>query len=114
MLVLGLQRRGRHVFFVRHGLLLRRRLGVGSASASVEARSRRVGVGNDGLLVDMGNRNAAEIIDGSIVGEHAIVPVSALVADAAVAIAIIDATVETDLLSPIAVIPTVIAVLPPT
>ena len=49
MLMLGLQRRGRHVFFMRHGLLLRRRPGARSAGAAVEARPRRVVMGHDGL-----------------------------------------------------------------
>ncbi len=101
-----------HVLLVRRGLLLRCRLHRRAAGATVEAGPCDIRIVDHGLAIDIGDRDTAEIIDGLVVGEHAIVPASTLVTDAAITVAVIDATVETDMRSPISGIPSIIAVVP--
>ena len=83
-----------------------------STGSSVETRSGRVGVDDDGLVVDVGDRDAAEIVDGPVIGEHAVVPVSAFVTDAGIPVAVIHAAIVADMRSPIARIPGIDVVLP--
>jgi hypothetical protein len=110
--VLDLSGRGRHMLLMREGFLFVRGPGRGAASAAVEARSGRVGVDDDGLVVDVGDPDTAEIVDGPIVGEHPVVPVSTLVTFAAISVAVIHAAVKADMRSPIACVPGIGAVLP--
>ena len=104
--LLGLGWRCRYVLFVRGGLLLWRRLSRCSTGAPVEAGSCRTRIDDDRLAVNIGDCNTAKIIDGLVVREHSIVPISALVADAAVTEAVIDAAVETNVRPPVALVPT--------
>jgi hypothetical protein len=83
--------------------LLWRRSRRNPAGAAVEADSRRV-VDDDGLAVDVGDCDAADVVDGPVVEERPIPPVAALIAGPAVAEPIIDAAIETDFGSPIAIV----------
>ena len=112
VLVFGLCSGGRHVSLTRRGLLLRRRLGRGSAGSAVEAGLCPTRVVDDGLVVDVCDGHAAYIVDGLIVTERAIVPISALVADAAIAEAVIDAAIESYVRSPITGVPRIDTVVP--
>jgi len=92
------------MLLVRRGLFLRRRLGGRSPAAAIEANPRHARIVDHSLIVDIRDRDAAEVADGPIVSKLAIAPASALVTNAAVAEAVVDATVKADVRSPIAAI----------
>src|SRR5580698_9440683 len=100
------------MLFMRGGFLLRRGLGGDAATAAVETHPHIGLIHNDGLFVDVGNVHATEIIDGAIVGKHAVIPMAAFVSGAAVAEAVIDAAIEADMLPPITGAPDIDAVAP--
>src|SRR6516225_4355142 len=83
-----------------------------SARSAIEADSRCTGFNVNCLLVDMSDGDVAEIVHRSIVDEHAIVPPATLIADAAVAKAVIDSAIETNVGAPIARVPYVDPVAP--
>ena len=60
---------------MREGLLFGRGPRRGPAGAAVEARPGHV-VDDDGLVIDVGDGDSAEIIDGPVIGEHPVVPVA--------------------------------------
>src|SRR5262249_61547822 len=91
-LLLQRLRRGRGpVLLFGESGLVRRRFDVRAAGAAVVADLRHVGGLDDGLVVGVDDLDAAEIVDGLVVGEHAAAPLAAEVAGAGVAVAIIDA-----------------------
>ena len=110
-LMLQLRRNCRDMLLVSGGFLFGCGLRGDAAAATVEAHAGRF-IDDDGLFVDVGDRDTAEIVDRAIVGEHAIVPMTALVAQAGIAEAVIDAAVEADMRSPITGGPHVDAVAP--
>src|SRR6516165_10598130 len=97
---------------MRGCLFFLRRPHCRSARPAIEADSRCTGLDVNSLLVDMGDRDVAEIVDRSIVDEHAIVPPATFIADAAVAKAVIDSAVKTNVGAPIARVPYVDPVAP--
>src|SRR6516162_8956172 len=97
---------------MRGYLFFLRRPHCRSARPAIEADSRCTGFNVNILLVDMSDRDVAKIVDRSIVDEHAIVPAATLITDAAVAKAVIDSAVETNVGAPIACVPYVNLVAP--
>jgi hypothetical protein len=57
-----------------------------------------------GAVVDVGDVDAAEVVDGAVVGEVISMPVSALIANAGVAEAVVHPAIEADVPAPITVI----------
>ncbi len=111
LLVLGLQGRWRRVRRVGVCFLLRRRAGGDPAIAAVEAHMGGRVV-DDRAVVDVGDAHVAEVVGGAVVGEPPMIPVAALVAHAAIAVAVIDAAVEADRRSPVALVEEVDPVVP--
>src|SRR5262245_53560213 len=110
MLCLEMGRRG--VLIVGCGKLLSVGFSDRSALAAVEAHVRHSRVVDHRLGVDVGDVHGADIDDSSVVHKDLAVPVPTLVAQTAVAIAIIDAAVEPDARPPIPGTPKVDAVVP--
>ena len=80
--------------------------------AAIEAYSSYGGIVDDGFVVDVGDVDAAEIVDGPVVREDAVSPVAALVAGAHIAETVIDAAVESDMRPPISGVPNIEAISP--
>lgn len=99
-----------HMVLVRGGELLRRRSHRGAAGTAVVADVGRVV--DDGLVVDVSDRDIRDVVDGTVVEEVAAAPITALIADAGVAEAIGDAAVEADGRSPITGVECVDAIVP--
>src|SRR5215471_4959118 len=97
---------------MRGYLFFLRRPHCRSPRPTIEADSRCTGFNVNSLLVDMSDRHVAKIVDRSIVNEHAIVPAATFISDAAVAIAVIDSAVETNVGAPIACVPYVDPIAP--
>jgi hypothetical protein len=57
-----------------------------------------------GAFVNVGDVDAAEVIDGAVVGEIISMPVSALIANADISKAVIHSAIEADVAAPIAVV----------
>src|SRR5215468_2025682 len=103
----------RRVLLVGCGALLLRRLRRRSAGAAVEADFGHVDVVVDhGLVVDVCDVDASEIVHRAIVDEHAAPPKAARIAHAGIAKSVIDATVEADVWSPITRVPKIDAIPP--
>ena len=81
--------------------LLRRRPRLDAAGAAIVADIRRVSH-LDGLVVDVADRNAADVVDTAVVEKAAAAPIAAFIADAGIAEAVRNAAVEADLRTPIA------------
>jgi hypothetical protein len=64
---------------------------------------------HDCPVVDVGDVNVANVVDAAVVVEIVAVPVSALVAPAGVAAAVVHTTVEADVAAPVAVVEAVSA-----
>src|SRR6266567_781083 len=75
------------------GLFLGRRLSRRSAAAAVEADPRHARLVDDRLVVNIYDGHTAKIIDGPVVRKYSIAPVPALVTNAAISEAVIDAAV---------------------
>ena len=97
---------------MRGCLFFLRRQHCRPARPAIEADSRCTGFNVNSLLVDMSDRDIPKIVDRTIVDEHAIVPLAALVTDAAVTIAVIDTAIKTNVGAPIACVPYVDTVTP--
>ena len=82
-----------------------------NALAAVEADVVHVDDGvfrHDGaVLVDIGDVHAAKVRHGAVIGEDSAAPLAAEEADAAVAEAVVNATVESDVRAPVAAVPAV-------
>ena len=102
----------RQVSVVGVRLLLRGRPGRQPADAAVVAHAARIVVVDDGAVVHVGYVNAAEVIHGVVVGEVAMIPVAALVSDAAIPEAVIDAAVEADGQPPVSCVPGIRPIIP--
>jgi hypothetical protein len=59
----------------------------------------------NGLVVDIGNMNAAKVIVGAVVKERSIVPISAKEPYATIAESIINPAVKSDMQTPISPVP---------
>src|SRR5215469_10270745 len=113
MLVLRLQWCGRGMLLTRRRYLLGGRLRSRAAGSAVEAYIRHRRAVDHCLIVDVCNIDATEIVDGLIVVEDAVLPITTLVADASIAEAVVDAAIETDVRTPIAGMQHVDAIAPP-
>ena len=72
------------------------------ARAAVVTRAAGAGRNRHGLAVDVDEADAAEIVDGRIVEEPPVIPAAALVAEAIVAVAVMDAAIKADVGRPVA------------
>ena len=97
--------------FVHGGLLGCGRTSIDSASAAVVAHTTDIVV-NDGLVVNVVNVGNVDIVHRAVVVESPVIPVSAFIPDAAVSKTIIDAAVEANVLTPVAVVPQVSVIVP--
>src|SRR5262249_21472200 len=86
--------------------------GGGAAGTAIVAQVGYVRVVDHRLGVDVVNRGRAEIVDGAVIAEDAVLPVTALIADAHIAEAVIDAAVKPDMRPPIASMPDIRAAAP--
>jgi hypothetical protein len=101
------------MFFVRPSRFLSRRLGCASAWPIEADIVHRSGV-DDRLVVGPSDDSRVHLGDGSVVEEHPVVPIAALVTDAGIPEAIVDAAVIADMRSPISGMPNIMAtVIPP-
>src|SRR5271166_201956 len=87
------------------GLFRCRRASVNPAVPAVVADVVVRGVVDDGLVVNIVNIRDVYVIHRAVVVETAVIPISALIADATVAEAIVDAAVKADIRAPVAFIP---------
>src|ERR1700734_2781777 len=81
------------------------RSGLNAATATVVAHSIDGDVIDDGLGVDIGDIRGANVDHGPVIEQMAALPITTLKAATAVTEAVIYATVESDLGTPIALIP---------
>ena len=112
LLVPGLRGRWREVPCAGKPLLFGGRSRVGSTIAAVVADAIHARIVDDRLVVRVMNDGGVYVHDRGVVKEVAASPVSALKASAHVSESIKNATVEADLVSPIASVPDVNAVAP--
>src|SRR5258708_4785879 len=105
LLVPGLRGGGREVSAAGNPLLFGCRSRVGSTVAAVVADAVHAGIVDDGLVVRVVNDRGVYIHDRGVVEELPALPVSAFKASAHVSESIKNATVEADLLSPVASVP---------
>src|SRR4051794_8784172 len=61
-------------------------------------------VHDDGLVVDIRDMDVRDVVHRSVVSEGAVMPVPALVAITRIAVSVIDATVEADMRTPVAMV----------
>jgi hypothetical protein len=99
-LVLELGRHGRSSG-PAHGFDFRGPRSVDDAAPAPVVRDAGVVVDDDGAVVDVGDAGA-DPIDGAVVVEGVAIPIAAVIADAGVAKAVIDAAIETDVTAPVA------------
>ena len=103
--MLGLQRRGRRVLRMCRSLFCRGRSGGHSTLAAVIADMVHRGYVDDRLAVNIGDVRDVHVIHAGVVAEGSVVPISAPIADATITKAVVDATIEADLRTPVAFIP---------
>src|ERR1700728_1894927 len=99
--VLCLRRDGRNVSPLVSSLLLGSRTRVYAAVASVVADASHVRVVDDRRVIDVVHHGRVHVVDGLVVGEMAVVPAAAFISMTGVAVPVIDAAVEPDLLTPV-------------
>ena len=85
---------------------------MGSTRAAVITDVIVGGVVDYGLVVDIVNVRDVHVIHRAVVVEGAVSPISALIADTTITKAVVDATVEPNLSSPVAAIPSIGIVTP--
>ena len=112
LLVSGLRGRWREMSCAGKPLLFGCRSGIGSTVAAVVTDAVHVRIVDDCLVVRVMNDRGVYVHDRGVVEEAAPLPVSALKASAHVSESIKNATVEPDLLSPVASVPKVNSVAP--
>src|SRR5580692_8685797 len=78
-----------------------------STGAAVIADTVDRGVVDYGLVVNIVNVCDVDVVHGAVVVEGSVIPISTLVADTTIAEAVVDATVEADVRTPIAAIPSI-------
>src|SRR5215469_14804387 len=99
------------VAFAIPRFLLAVRAGVDSAAAAVVADAVHGHVVDDGLVVHA-NVGDVDVVHGAVVVEVAVSPIAAFITVAEVAVAVVHATVEADVRSPVPGVPDVHAVAP--
>jgi hypothetical protein len=85
-------------------------LGPNAVAAAVETDAIHGDIVDDSLVIDIGNVRRTDIDHRAIVVKTPALPVAALVASAAVAVAVIDATIKSHSGTPIACMPKINAV----
>ena len=105
MYLLGLHRGCRRVLRVHRSLFNGCWPSGNSTRAAVEADTIHGGFVDYGLAIDIGDIRDIHITHRAVVEEGSIIPVAASIADASVAEAVIDATIEADTLAPVSFIP---------
>src|ERR1019366_2404102 len=103
--MLGLQPGWRPVLLVCRGLFRCGRVGVNSPIAAVIADMVYRGVVDNGFVVNIVNVRDVHVIHRAVVVEGSVVPISAFIAETTIAEAVVDATVEADMRTPVAFIP---------
>src|SRR5271165_4542497 len=98
---------------MRSGLFPAGRAGVCSTSATVIADVVVGCVVDHGLVVDIVNVRDVHVVHRAVVVEAAVPPISPLIADTSVAVAVVDSAVEAYMLAPVTAIPGVGAAAPP-
>src|SRR5580700_1427618 len=93
---------GRNVALASGSIFLGSGASVYAAVAAVKAGAVTIGAVLNSRVVNVAVERDVHMADGLVVEEVPVVPAAAFVASARVAVAIIDAAVETDLRSPIA------------
>jgi hypothetical protein len=101
-----------HMLLLCRCPFLSRRLGSRSSGATVVAHIVHGGVIHDRLVVNIGDVRRADVVDGLVVIQLSVIPVSTLIANTRVAVAVCDAAVETYLGTPVSGVPNVDAVVP--
>jgi hypothetical protein len=99
--VLNLSAYGRSPRITHHGQLLRRGLGIDSATPAVVTDAIASAVWNI-AVVNIVNESGVYVRDGAVVVNRTVIPISAIVALAGISVAIIDAAVVADVRTPIA------------
>jgi hypothetical protein len=113
LLVLCLSWRGCSMLLIRRRLFLSGRPSSYASAAAVEADTGDIrSVDDYRFVIDVGDVDGAEIVDSSIVGEDAVIPISALVAYATIAETIVDAAVKADVRTPVTCVPNIKPVSP--
>lgn len=105
VLVLCLCGRGGNMGFIRELLLLRGWPGGYSTRAAVKSRAIYRHVVYDRLVIDIGDMDAAKIIDGAVVEEPAIAPITTFESNAPVTEAVINAAIKADMRAPVSAVP---------
>src|ERR1700674_3213731 len=83
------------------------RAGISSTSATVIADMVHCGVVDYGLVVNIVNVRDVHVVHRAVVVESSVIPISTLIADTTIAEAVVDATVEADMRTPVAAIPSI-------
>ena len=110
-LVLDLGRHGRNSG-TAHGFDFCRPWPDSKAASAAVIGDAGVVVDDDGAVVDVGDVDV-DAVDGAVVVEVVAAPIAAVVADAGVAEAVVDATVKADVGSPVAAMESPTVVVPP-
>ena len=105
--MLGLQGRLLPVLLVCRCLFCLGRAGSNPAGTAVVADMVHGSVVDYRLVVNIVNVRDVDVIHRAVVVEGSVIPIAALIADTAIAVPVVDATVETDLRTPVATIPSV-------
>jgi len=106
VLILDLRTHGRSMLFMPCRQLRGSGSRLDATLSAVEADTRAAApvVSANGAVVDIVNHGDVDVIDGAIVVEVSAAPVAALIADAAIAIAVINAAIVADVRSPVATV----------
>jgi hypothetical protein len=97
---------------VRGGLFRRRRTGRNSTTAAVIADVVVRCIVNYGFIVNIVHARHVDVIHRAVIVERSVIPISALVADAAIAEAIVDAAVKPYIFTPVTAMPGVHVISP--
>jgi hypothetical protein len=104
--MLGLHRRSLDVVFPGVTLLLRSGTPVDTTASAVVTDARAV-IDNDRLVVNVVHNRDVYVGDGAVVAKVPAIPISALIAVAGVAKAVINPTIKSDMRTPVSVMPEV-------
>jgi len=104
VLILELSMHGRGVRLLASRQFRRPGAHLQPARSAVEAHTGAAAVFTDGAIVDVVDYGDVDIVDRAVVVEVAAAPVAALVADADIAKAVVDAAIEPDMRTPVATV----------
>jgi hypothetical protein len=98
--------------FLDSGPLGGRRMRLNAVGSTVKAGVIDGGVVNDGFVVDVGYMNVADVVHRGVVHEVAVIPIATLVADAPIAITVVNPAIEANVRTPVAGVKDVSAATP--